>query len=210
MAYKYTGMADRATSRAEVAGPADYMMALPPRTCIRLIDMVGWRACILCGCDRAIVVWCSRRRWAKCGISWDLFPRPRRNEYHESVPPDPLPARIGRPQATGLLLLSMALLSAGIGVFRAYAPSVDLVHLQWAGSATVANKIVHQTAYGPYRVALYYDLAALVPGFTFGLIAADYLGRRVFWTHLMRVAAVAGIWAAAVAGFATSPRMQSC
>jgi hypothetical protein len=141
------------------------------------------------------------RRCAKCGdLAGSLFPRPRRNEYHESVPPDPLPARIGRLQAAGLLLLSVALLAAGIGVFRAYAPSVDLVHLQWAGSATVANKIVHQTAYGQYRMALYYDLAALIPGFTFGLIVADYLGWRVFWTHPMRAAAVAGIWAAAVAG----------
>ncbi len=100
----------------------------------------------------------------------------------------------------GLLLLSLALLAAGLGLFHVYAPNVALVHLQWAGSATTANRIVHPAAYGQYRVALYWDLAGLIPGFTLGLIAASYLGWRVFWTHRMQRAAVAAIWAAAVAG----------
>lgn len=86
----------------------------------------------------------------------------------------------------GLLLLSAALLAAGLSLFHVYAPNVALVHLQWAGSATMANRIVHQKAYGQYRVALYWDLAALIPGFTLGLIAAGYLGWRVFWTHRMQ------------------------
>ena len=63
----------------------------------------------------------------------------------------------------------------------------------------MADTIVRQ-AVGQYRVALYYDLGALIPGYTFGLIAAGYLGWRVFWAHPMRVAAAVGAWAALAAG----------
>ena len=86
-----------------------------------------------------------------------------------------------------------------MAVYGAGAPSVDLVHLQWAGSATVADTIVRQ-AVGQYRVALYYDLGALIPGYTFGLIVAGYLGWRVFWAHPTRMAAAVGACAALVAG----------
>jgi hypothetical protein len=86
-----------------------------------------------------------------------------------------------------------------LGVYAAYAPSVDLVHLQWAGSAAVAAGVVRQ-AVGQFRVAIYYDLGVLIPGFTFGLMTAGYLGRRVFWAHPMKMAATVGFWAALAAG----------
>lgn len=93
----------------------------------------------------------------------------------------------------------MALLALGIGVFIANALNVDLVRLQWAGSATVANAIVHPAVYGQFRLAIYWDVAALT-GYALGLIAAGILGRRVFWAHQTRRAAVVAIWAAVVAG----------
>ena len=108
---------------------------------------------------------------------------------------DPL-SKLG---GVGLLVLSLVLLAAGLAVYGAGAPSVDLVHLQWAGSATVADTIVRQ-AVGQYRVALYYDLGALIPGYTLGLIVAGYLGWRVFWAHPTRMAAAVGACAALVAG----------
>ena len=57
-------------------------------------------------------------------------------------------ARISEWKGAGLLVLSVALLGAGIAIYDACAPNVDLVHLQWAGSATIANTIVHPMAYG--------------------------------------------------------------
>jgi len=100
----------------------------------------------------------------------------------------------------GLLILSLAFLAAGLTIYGVLAPNTDLVHLQWAGSAATAAAVVRQ-AVGQYRVALYYDLAALIPGYTFGLfVACWWLGRRVFWAHPMKTAAAVGAWAAVAAG----------
>ena len=98
----------------------------------------------------------------------------------------------------GLLFLSVALVAAGIALYNAFAPSADVVHLQWAGSAAAANKIVDSHD-GQYRLAVYWDFA-LIAGYTGGLITAGYLGRRVFWTRRMRAATTVAIWAAIVAG----------
>ena len=106
---------------------------------------------------------------------------------------------LSKGRGTGLLALSLVLVAAGIAVYGAYAPSADLVHLQWAGSAAMADTTVRQ-AVGQYRVAIYYDLAVLIPGYTFGLITAGYLGWRVFWAQPMRMAAAVGAWAALAAG----------
>jgi hypothetical protein len=99
-----------------------------------------------------------------------------------------------------LFLGSVAFLLAGALVYGVQAPAVSLVRLQWAGSGAAANSFVHPLAYGSYREAIYWDLGVLIPGYVLGLAAACVLGRRVFWTSLMRTAAYAGLVAAVVAG----------
>jgi hypothetical protein len=88
------------------------------------------------------------------------------------------PARIARWLAALLVVLSLAFFLVGLFLFRAHAPNVGLVRLQWAGSATAANKIVVAAGYGRFRVAIYWDLGALVPGYTLGLVVATVLGWR--------------------------------
>jgi hypothetical protein len=105
--------------------------------------------------------------------------------------------RISMPLGAGLLFLSVAFVAAGITVYNAFEPSTDAVHLQWAGSAAAANKIVDSHD-GQYRLAVYWDFA-LIAGYTLGLITAGCLGQRVFWTRRMRAAATVAIWAAALA-----------
>ena len=73
-----------------------------------------------------------------------------------------------------------------------------------------ANKIVAPTGYGRFRVAIYWDLGALVPGYTLGLVAATLLGWRLFWTPPMRRAALVGLGAAIAAGVANVSRMCCC
>ena len=65
-----------------------------------------------------------------------------------------------------------------------------------------ANTIVGLTGYGRFRVAIYWDLGALVPGYTLGLVAATLLGWRLFWTRPMRRVALVGLGAAIAAGVA--------
>ena len=111
-----------------------------------------------------------------------------------------LRAPIARWLAASLVVLSLALFLVGLFLFRAHAPNVGLVRLQWAGSAATANKIVAPAEYGRFRVAIYWDLGALVPGYTLGLVGATVLGRRLFWTPPMQRAALAGLGAAIAAG----------
>jgi hypothetical protein len=99
-------------------------------------------------------------------------------------------------------VLSLAFFLVGLFFYRAHAPNVALVRLQWAGSAATANTIVGLAGPGRFRVALYWDRGALVPGYTLGLVAATLLGWRLFWTRPMRRAALVGLAAAIAAGVA--------
>jgi hypothetical protein len=101
-------------------------------------------------------------------------------------------------------VLSLAFFLMGFFFYRAHAhvPNVAFVRLQWAGSATTANTIVGLIGYGRFRVAIYWDLGALVPGYMLGLVAATLLGWRLFWTRPMQRTALVGLGAAIAAGVA--------
>src|SRR5690242_20719535 len=104
--------------------------------------------------------------------------------------PEPSP-RYKKWQAAALWTISVGFLAVCIFVLFPLASRVNVVRLQWAGSAAAANTIVGQGSHGRYRVALYWDFPLII-SYTAGLCAAGYLGRRVFWTHRMRAAARAG------------------
>jgi hypothetical protein len=96
-------------------------------------------------------------------------------------------------------LASVVLLGLSVTKLEHLASRVDVVDLQWAGSATAAKMLVLQQA-GPYRTAIRWDFA-LIAAYTVALVFAGHLGRHVFWTRRMkgaaRVAIVAAIAAAA-------------
>ena len=69
---------------------------------------------------------------------------------------------------------------------------IDLAALQWAGSSGAAVTAADGRVSG-FRFALRWDLWALMPGYTLGLLTACYLGRRVFWTAGMYSLAKVGI-----------------
>ena len=83
-------------------------------------------------------------------------------------------------------LVAGAILSAAAGftIYAIFAPRVSLVALQWAGSAADAGKVVGANA-AQFRTALKLDLVLLF-GYTVGLLAAAYVGWRVFWTDCAR------------------------
>jgi hypothetical protein len=114
-----------------------------------------------------------------------------------------LPARIRQWLAASLVVLSAALFLVGLFLFRAHAQNADLARLQWAGSSSAANTITGLGGYGRFRVAIYWDLGALVPGFTLGLVAATVLGWCLFWARAMQRAALAALRAAIAAGAAS-------
>ncbi len=99
------------------------------------------------------------------------------------------------------LVASLSLAIGGILAFALGAPShIDLVSLQWAGSAVTAGHVVGDRS-GAFRTGLYWDFALIV-GYTGGLLLACYLGRRVFWTTGLLRWALVGYWAAGLAALA--------
>jgi hypothetical protein len=99
------------------------------------------------------------------------------------------------------LVASVGLVVAGILAFSLGAPShIDLVSLQWAGSATTASGVVGDRS-GAFQTGLYWDFALIV-GFTGGILVACYLGRRVFWTEGLLRWALFGYFTAGLAGLA--------
>ncbi len=91
------------------------------------------------------------------------------------------------------LAVAVGLTVTGALVYRTYAPHhIDLAALQWAGSSGAAVTAADGRVSG-FRFALRWDLWALMPGYTLGLLTACYLGRRVFWTAGMYSLAKVGI-----------------
>jgi hypothetical protein len=117
---------------------------------------------------------------------------------------DPEPGRAPRlPMRLGILLASGSAASviAGWWLFAKYLPpGVNLVRLQWAGSSAAATRVVGDST-AQYRLGLGWDLWALVPGFTLGLLGACYLGWKIFLTTRTRGWAKVGL-AATVGAFA--------
>ncbi len=99
------------------------------------------------------------------------------------------------------LVAAVGLVVGGALVFALDAPQhIDLVSLQWAGSAKAASELVGART-GAYRTGLYWDFPFIV-GFTGGLLLACYLGRKVFWTAGLLRWALVGYFAAGLAGLA--------
>jgi hypothetical protein len=89
--------------------------------------------------------------------------------------------------------VAVGLTVAGALAYRTYAPHhIDLAALKWAGSSGAAVTAVDGRVSG-FRFALRWDLWALMPGYTLGLLTACYLGLRVFWTRRMHSLAKVGI-----------------
>ena len=100
-----------------------------------------------------------------------------------------------------VLIASVVLIAGGILAFALGAPShIDLVSLQWAGSAEKATNVVGNEV-GAYRTGIYWDVPLIV-GYTGGLFLACYLGRKVFWTASLLRWALIGYFAAVFAGLA--------
>src|SRR5690348_10898388 len=112
--------------------------------------------------------------------------------------PEPKPP-FDKRRAWAYSLVSVVLLVLSVTKLEHLASRVDVVDLQWAGSATAAKMLVLQQA-GPYRTAIRWDFA-LIAAYTVALVIAGHLGRHVFWTRRMtgaaRVAIVAAVAAAA-------------
>jgi hypothetical protein len=107
--------------------------------------------------------------------------RPAQQDAHGGGPAGPPRLRL----AYGAVLLAAAivLLAAGLAGYLLFAPhGVNLVRLQWAGSAANAVRAAG-AAPASYRLGLLRDLELAVPGATLGLLAACYLGRRVSLIH---------------------------
>ena len=99
------------------------------------------------------------------------------------------------------LVGSVGLVVVGVLLFDLNAPKhIDLVSLQWSGSASSVVRLVH-VRLGPYRTGLYWDFPLIV-GYTAGLLLASYVGRRVFWTAGLLRWALVGYFAAGLAGLA--------
>ncbi len=114
-------------------------------------------------------------------------------------PPQPDGTTLSVASGWGLVALSIALIGAGIAVFAICVPKgIDLVRLQWAGSAAVARNLVGERV-SAYRNGLWSDVALIV-GLPVGLVVACFLGRRVFWTSGPLRWALVGYAAAAIAG----------
>ena len=95
-------------------------------------------------------------------------------------------------------IASIAFVVAGILAVNFATPShVDLVRLQWAGSASAASSVVANHL-GDYRTGLYWDFA-FIAGFTAALVLSCYVGRRVFWTAGVLRWALLGLFATGVA-----------
>jgi hypothetical protein len=114
------------------------------------------------------------------------------------------------------VVVALAFTIAGAVLYAHYQPrGVDLVSLQWAGSAAAAAKVmtaITTICHHPqlrcvkppvqvdlYRTALWWDIKVLVPGYTVGLLVACGLGWPVFWTPRFRAWARAGVVATAAA-----------
>ncbi|TMK78537.1 MAG: hypothetical protein E6G47_09615 [Actinobacteria bacterium] len=108
----------------------------------------------------------------------------------------PRPAGIAEARAT--LIGSLVLLAAGVALYAIFAPSVDAVALQVAGTARRANQVIGGRA-PAFRSALGWDFV-LIAGYTASLVWICQLGRRVFWTRPLSWAAVAGGGLAVAAG----------
>ena len=91
----------------------------------------------------------------------------------------PRPAGIAEARAT--LIGSLVLLAAGVALYAIFAPSVDAVALQVAGTARRANQVIGGRA-PAFRSALGWDFV-LIAGYTASLVWICQLGRRVFWTR---------------------------
>jgi hypothetical protein len=98
------------------------------------------------------------------------------------------------------LAAAVGLTLVGVVLYLVFAPQhINLVRLQWAGASAAAVTAVGGRADG-FRAALSWDLRALIPGYTLGLLVACYLGLRVFWTKRMHSAAKVGIGVSVAAG----------
>jgi hypothetical protein len=117
----------------------------------------------------------------------------------------------GPPKLNWLLGVALVILSVGFVVVGAveYAKRtprlVDLVSLQWSGSAKAALQVVMadskdlQTAVNDFQTAVRWDFA-LIAAYTIGLVLACYLGLRVFCTTAPSRWSIYGLVAAVVAG----------
>jgi hypothetical protein len=108
----------------------------------------------------------------------------------------PRPASLAEARAT--LIGSLVLLAAGVALYAIFAPSVDAVALQVAGTARRANEVIGGRAHA-FRSALGWDFV-LIAGYTASLAWICQLGGRVFWTRPLSAAAVAGGGLAVAAG----------
>src|ERR1039458_8226233 len=108
--------------------------------------------------------------------------------------------RLRMASGAALLAGAVVLVAAGLTGYRLSAPhGLAEVRFQWAGSRAAAIRVIGGRA-ASYRLGLLRDLEALVPGYTLGLLAACYLGRRVFWTRQLSAVATAGMTIAVAAG----------
>ena len=106
-------------------------------------------------------------------------------------------ARFSRWAAWTAVGATITLIGLGLGLTAAFVPrEANLLGVQWAVSQSPI--VVHHTHEA--RVGLTWDMAALIPGYSFGLALACYLGRRVFWTRLLNQTAAIGIAASFAAG----------
>ncbi len=108
----------------------------------------------------------------------------------------PRPASIDAARRT--LIGSLALLAVGVALYAIFAPSVDAVALQVAGTARRANEVIGGRVHD-VRAALWWDFV-LIAGYASGLAMICRLGRHVFWTRPLSWAAVAGAGLAVAAG----------
>ena len=114
--------------------------------------------------------------------------------------PSPGSPRLRMASGAALLAGAVVLVAAGLTGYRLSAPhGLAEVRFQWAGSRAAAIRVIGGRA-ASYRLGLLRDLEALVPGYTLGLLAACYLGRRVFWTRQLSAVATAGMTIAVAAG----------
>ena len=102
-----------------------------------------------------------------------------------------------RARALALIVSSLGLVALGAGLYRAEAPSINLVTLQVAGSASVGQRVVGTRA-AAFGSAIHWDFA-LMAGYGLGLALACVLGTRVLSLPRSRALCWAGVVLTAVA-----------
>src|SRR2546429_2698599 len=111
------------------------------------------------------------------------------------------------------VVLAVAFLTAGIWLYAAHLPpETNLVNLQWSTAVdqqTLAGIRLHPA---DFRVALEWDMWALIPGYLIGLFLACHLGSRVFWMPRPRTLArlaMAMVVLAAACNWAHDPMLMT-